>query len=180
MVEAAPVRVAVLPRNVFNEVSVISSDGKVVKKLKAKLDLGPKDRYTQGGVQDKNRGKLVAGKLDGTDAVVFGAPETRSVAAVSLEGAQLWNYVTTEKGFLGMSALNSGINDIALGSMNGHSIVVIGTFDGVIHIVSGNGARMDAWGYKSNVTNVACGKIKGKDALAVGLYNGQVIAYAVQ
>jgi hypothetical protein len=167
-------------RHLFKEVSVISSEGKVVKKLKAKMDFAPKNRYTEGGIQDKERGKLVAGKLDGIDAVVFGAPETRSVAAVSLEGAQLWKYVTAEKGLLGMGTLNSGVNDIALGSLNGHSIVVIGTFDGVIHIVSGNGTRMEAWGYKSNVTNVACGKIKGKDAMAVGLYNGQVITYAVQ
>jgi hypothetical protein len=166
--------------SMLKEVSVISSEGKVVKKLKAKMDLAPKNRYTEGGFQDKERGKLVAGKLDGTDAVVFGAPETRSVAAISLEGAQLWKYVTAEKGLLGMGTLNSGINDIALGSMNGHSIVVIGTFDGVAHIVSGNGTRVEAWGYESNVTNVACGKIKGKDALAVGLYNGQVITYAVQ
>jgi hypothetical protein len=167
-------------RHLFKEVSVISKEGKVVKKLKAKMDLCPKERYTQGGIQDKNRGKLVAGNLDGTDAVVFGAPETRSVAAVSLDGSQLWKYETTSKGLFGKGALNAGINDVAIGSVNGHSIVVIGTFDHAVHLVAGNGTQIDTWRYPSNITNVAYGKIKGKDAVAVGLYNGQVFTYATQ
>lgn len=76
--------------------------------------------------------------------------------------------------------MNAGINDIAMGSINGHSIVVIGTFDHAVHLVASNGVQMDVWGYPSNVTNVACGKIKGKDAVAVGLYSGQVITYQAQ
>lgn len=162
-------------RHLFEEVSVISGEGKIVRKLKAKIDLGPKNRYTEGGVQDKNRGKLVAGKFDGTEVVVFGAPETRSVAALTLDGTQLWRYETASKG-----VTNSGINDVAIGSVNGHSIVAIGTFDHVVHLVSSNGAQIDAWRYPTNVTNVACGKIKGKDAIGVGLYNGQVTTYVAQ
>jgi hypothetical protein len=163
------------PKHIFKEISVINRDAKITRRLKAKTDVGPKNRYTEGGFQDKHRGRLVAGRLDGMEAAVYGSPQTRSVAAASLDGAQLWNYGTA-----GKRDVNSGINDIALGTLNGHSVVIIGTFDNAVHLVASNGTRVDMWTYPSNVTNVACGKIKGKDAIAVGLYNGQVLTYVTE
>jgi len=52
-----------------------------------------------------------------------------------------------------------------LGTLNGHSIVVIGTFNNTVHLVSSNGIRVDMWTYPSNVTNVASGKIKERTQL---------------
>jgi hypothetical protein len=159
----------------FKEISVISKDGKIRGKLKVDIDMGPKDRYVEGGFQDKHRGKLVAGKLNDVDTVVIGSPETRSVGATSLDGRKLWKYETSPKG-----DVNAGINDIAIGMINGQSTVIVGTFDHCVHLITSDGRRLDSWRYPSNVTNVAYGKIKGKDAIAVGLYNGQIITYTFE
>jgi hypothetical protein len=161
--------------SMIKEVSVISKDGKIKDKLKVDIDLAPKDRFTKGGFQDKYRGKLVAGKLNGVDSVVIGNPDTRSVGAVSLDGRKPWKYEASPKG-----DVNAGINDIAIGSINGQSVVIIGTFDHCVHLITGDGRRLDSWRYPSNVTNVAYGKIKGKDAIAVGLYSGQILAYTFE
>jgi hypothetical protein len=159
----------------LKQISLIDSKGEITKKFDVGIDYAPSDRHTVGGEQDKCRGKLVAGKLDGTDAVVLGSPSTRSVGAGSLDGAKLWCFETCRKG-----DVNAGINDVAIGTMNGRSVVVIGAFNNLVHLVAGNGAQIDTWGYSSNVTNVACGKIKGQDAIAVGLYSGQILTYTVE
>jgi hypothetical protein len=159
----------------LKEVSVISKDGKIKGKLKVDVDLAPKDRFTEGGFQDKHRGKLVAGKLNGIDSAVIGTPDTRSVGAVSLDGRKLWKYEASPKG-----DVNAGINDTAIGSINDQSMVIIGTFDHCVHLITGDGRRLDSWRYPSNVTNVAYGKIKGKDAIAVGLYSGQILTYTCE
>jgi hypothetical protein len=156
----------------YKEISIISKDGNITGKLKVDIDLAPKDRFTEGGIQDKERGKLVTGKLNGADVAVMGNPDTRSVAAVTLDGKKLWNYEVSPKG-----DVNAGVNDLAIGSINGQSIIIVGTFDHCVHLVTGDGRRLDLWRYPSNVTNVAYGKINGKDALAVGQYNGQILTY---
>ena len=161
--------------HVIKEVSVISKDGKIKENLKVDIDLAPKDRYSEGGFQDKYRGKLVVGKLNGIDSIVLGNPNTRSVAAVSLDGEKLWKYKTSPRG-----DLNAGINDIVIGSINGKSVVMIGTFDHCVHLIMDDGRLLDSWRYPSNVTNVAYGKIKGKDAIAVGLYNGKILTYTLE
>lgn len=160
---------------IIKEVSVVSKDGKIKEKLKVDIDLAPKDRYTEGGFQDKYRGRLVTGKLNGVDAIVIGNPHTRSVAAVTLDGKQMWNYEASPKG-----EVNAGINDIAIGQVNGQSTVIVGTFDRRVHLITGDGRLLDAWGYPTNVTNVAYGKIKEKDAVAVGLYSGQIHTYVFE
>ena len=159
----------------FKEVSVISKDGKIKDKLKVDMDMAPKDTYVEGGFRDKKRGKLVAGKLNGVDAVVLGSPETRSVGATSFDGKKLWKYEASPKG-----DINAGINDVAIGSINGQSVVIVGTFDHCVHLISGDGRRIDSWRYPSNVNNVAYGKINGKDAIAVGLYSGQICTYTFE
>jgi outer membrane protein assembly factor BamB len=159
----------------FKEVSVISREGNIKDKLKVDVDTVPKIRYTKGAFQDKCRGKLVAGKLSGVDAAVLGSPETRSVGATSLDGRKLWKYEVSPKG-----DINAGINDIAIGSINDQPVVIIGTFDHCVHLISGDGHRLTSWRYPSNVTNVSYGKINGKDAIAIGLYNGQIFTYALE
>ncbi|MEM2111581.1 MAG: PQQ-binding-like beta-propeller repeat protein [Candidatus Bathyarchaeia archaeon] len=159
----------------YKEVSVISKDGEIKNKLKLDIDMAPKDRSNVGGFKDKYRGKLVAGKLNGVDAVVLGSPETRSVGAASLDGIKLWKYEASPKG-----EVNAGINDIAIGSINDQSVVIVGTFDHCVHLISGDGHRIDAWRYPSNVNNVAYGKIHGRDAIAVGLYNGEIFTYTME
>lgn len=158
-----------------NEVRALSRKGETIRKFKVDVDFAPTNRVTVGGIQDKFRGKLAAGKLDDIEAFVLGAPNYRSVAAVSLQGTQLWKYETSRKG-----VTDAGINDVAIGSIKGKSAVVIGTFDRAVHIVAGNGSRLDSWIYPTNVTNVAWGRIKGKDAIAVGLFNGQILTYTVE
>ena len=166
---------AVLLSTSIKEVTAINKDATIKDKIKIDIDTAPRDRYTQGGTQDKHRGKLVAGKLDGTDSVVIGDPTTRSVAAVSLDGEKLWNYKISPRG-----DVNAGINDIGIGSINGKSVVIIGTFDQSVHLITSSGHLLDTWRYPSNVTNVAYGKIKGKDAMAVGLYNGRIVSYTLE
>ena len=158
-----------------NEVRALSRSSETIRKYKLDIDFAPTNRGWVGGRQDKFRGKLVAGKLDGTDAFVIGKPNYRSVAAMSLQGTQLWKYETSGRG-----VTDAGINDVAIGSIGGHSVVVVGTFDHAVHILAGNGSRLDSWTYPTNVMNVACGKIKGKDAIAVGLFNGQVLTYITE
>jgi len=159
----------------FKKVSVISKDGKIKNKLKVDIDMVPKDRYTKEVFQDKCRGKLVAGKLNGVDAVVLGSPQTRSAGAASLDGKKMWKYEASPKG-----DVNAGINDIVIGSINNQSVVIIGTRDHCVHLISGNGRRIDSWRYPSSINNVAYGKINGKDAIAVGLYSGQVFTYTLE
>lgn len=158
-----------------DEVRALSGKGETIRKFKLDVDFAPTRRVTVGGVQDNFRGKLVAGTLDGTEAFVIGAPNYRSVAAMALQGTQLWKYETSRKG-----VTDAGINDVAIGSIEGKSMAVIGTFDRAVHLVTGNGKRLDSWAYPTNVTNVAYGKIKGKDAIAVGLFNGQILTYTVE
>lgn len=166
---------AVLSAVHMKEVSVISKDGQIKENLKVDVDSAPRDRFTEGGFQDKYRGKLVAGKLNGIDSIVLGNPNTRSVAAISLDGEKLWKYKISPRG-----DLNAGINDIAIGSINGKSVVIIGTFDHCVHLITSDGQLLDSWRYPSNITNVAYGKIKGKDAIAVGLYNGKIFTYTLE
>ncbi|MEM2130737.1 MAG: PQQ-binding-like beta-propeller repeat protein [Candidatus Bathyarchaeia archaeon] len=161
--------------SIMKEVSVIKKDGTIEKKLKFKIYHAPKDTYVKGGFQDKYRGKLVGGKFGETDVCVLGTPDTRSVAAISLDGDQLWNYETAYA-----NDINAGINDIALGSILGQPVAVIGTFNHYLHIVTKDGRRLEMWAYPTNITDVAVGKIGEKDAIAVGLYNGQVFTYTAE
>jgi len=157
-------------RNVF----MVDPSGEIERQFSFKKEYARQDRYVEGGggTQDKYRGKLVAGRLNGVDAFVVGYPSWRSVAAESLDGQQLWDYITNSR-----SDLNSGINDIAIGTFNGQSTVIIGTFDCSVHLIDAYGRGLLVWKFPSNVNNVAFGSIQGKEALAVGLNNGQILSY---
>ncbi len=158
----------------YGKVSVISEEAKIIKDLKVHMDQARKG----GGdllLQDKRRGKLVSGKFGDKNVFVVGTPIHLSVAAVSLDGTQLWNYFPTRA--IGPM---SGVNDIRIGSLSGKSAVVVGCSDGSVHVVDEAGRRLDSWEYPVPVTNVDWGKIEGKDAIAIGLYDGRILTYTVE
>lgn len=158
----------------YGKVSVINEEAKIVKDLKVHIDEARKG----GGnlpLQDKRRGKLVGGKFGDKDVFVVGTPNHTSVAAVSLDGTQLWDYHTTRA--IGPM---SGVNDIDIGSLDGKPAVLIGCSDGSVHIVDEAGRCLSSWGYPVPVTNVDWGKMEGRDAIAVGLYDGQILTYVME
>lgn len=158
----------------YGKVSVISEEAKIIRDLKVHIDEARKS----GGdllIQDKRRGKLVGGKFGEKNVFVVGTPNHISVAAVSLDGTQLWNYFTTRA--IGSM---SGVNDMKIGSLGGKSAVVVGCSDGSVHVIDEAGRCLDSWGYPVPVTNVDWGKIEGKDAIAVGLYDGRILTYVIE
>jgi outer membrane protein assembly factor BamB len=157
------------------DIQAFSLEGKVVCKTKVDVDLIRKNRYVEGGVQDKRRGKLRAGWFGDKPVAVIGLGMAgRSVAAIDLNGKQLWKYETAAKG-----DINAGVVDVAIGHMKGAPIVIAGTFNGKVHLISAEGQMIKSRMYESNITNVAYGKIKDKDAFAVGTFNGKIYAYLV-
>lgn len=158
----------------FGRVSVITEEGKSIKDFKVHIEEA-RDSGSPLPFKDKIRGRIVAGKFGGKNVFVIGTPYHISVAAVSLDGLQLWNYFTTRA-----KGPSSGVNDIQIGSLAGKLIVAVGCSDGSFHLVDEAGRRLDSWGYKYPVTNVACGIIGAKDAIAVGLYSGEIFAYTIE
>lgn len=156
------------------DIQAFSLEGKVVRKTKVDVDLVKKDRYVEGGVQDKHRGKLRAGWFGDKPVAVLGVMGGRSVAAIDLDGKQLWKCETAAKG-----DITAGVTDVAIGKMNEAPIVIAGTFNCKVHLISAEGRMIKSRTYESNVTNVAYGKIKVKDAFAVGTYAGKIYLYIV-
>jgi hypothetical protein len=158
----------------YGKASVISEEAKTIRDIKFHIDEARKI----GGdlpLQDKRRGKLVGGKFGARNVFVVGTPNHVSVAAVSLDGTQLWNYFTTRA--IGPM---SGVNDIKIGSLAGNSAVIVGCLDSSVHIIDEAGRRLDFWECPAPVTNVDWGKIEGRDAVAVGLYDGQILTYTIE
>lgn len=174
--------VAMISTKAYGKASMISKDGKVLRDLNVHMDHANKAVQERSGplspyslIPDKFRGKLVAGKFGETSVIVVGTPIHRSVAAVSFDGTQLWNYETARK-----NDFPAGIYDVAIGSVNSQPVAIVGTMDGAVHLVSGNGSSLYSWKYENPVTNVAYGKIGGKDAIAVGQYTGQIFTYVAE
>ena len=158
----------------YGKASVITEEAKTIRDIKFHIDEARK----MGGalpIQDKRRGKLVGGKFGDKNVFIVGTPNHVSVAAVSLDGTQLWNYFSTRA--IGPM---TGVNDIKIGSLDGKHVVIIGCNDGSVHVVDEAGRRLDSWEYPVSVTNVDWGKIEGKDAIAIGLYNGQILTYVIE
>ena len=156
------------------DVQAFSLEGKVIQKIKVDLDLIRQERYVEGGMQDKQRGRIRAGWFGDKPVAVVGAMGGRSVAAIDLDGKQLWKYETAGKG-----DVSAGITDVAIGKMKGAPIVIAGTFNSKVHLISAEGELIKSRNYESNVTNVAYGKIKDKDAFAVGTYSGKIYVYVI-
>lgn len=158
----------------YGKVSVITQEAKMVRDIKFHIDEARKP----GGplpLPDKRRGRLIGGKFGERDVFVVGTPIHASVAAVSLDGTQLWNYFTTRA--IGPM---TGVNDVKIGSVGGKPAVLVGCLDNSAHIVDEGGHRMYYWEPGiSPVTNVDWGKIDGEDAIVVGLYDGQIKAYTI-
>lgn len=161
------------------DLQAFSLDGKVIHKTKVDVDpikVGSgKTRYFEGGRQDKSRGKIKAGWFGDKPVAVIGLDVGgRSVVAVDLNGKQLWKYETAAKG-----DINAGVTDVAIGQMTGAPVVIAGTIDGKVHLISAEGQMIKSRMYESNIANVAYGKIKNRDAFAVGTFNGKIYVYLI-
>jgi hypothetical protein len=158
----------------FGKASVITKEGKMIRDIKLHMDEARKPGSLLP-LQDKRRGGLVSGKFGNQNVFIASSPHHISVAAVSLDGPQLWNYLTTR-------AIGdfSGVNDLKIGTLAGKPVVVAGCLDGSVHIIDEAGYRLDSWQSSIPVTNVGWGKIESKDAVAVGLYDGKVTTYTLE